>query len=151
MAELGFTVEIVVATALGAVAYGFAMFLTSVAWGVLLKGLTEQPVRWTQIVSAHGRSSIAKYLPGNVFHYAGRQVLGHAMGWPHTAMAAATILETVLIMFVAALLAFLFRLDGEIARADKPDIAHIHVKHEGRRVQPPQCTVKADRLAFERG
>jgi hypothetical protein len=109
VAELGFTVDMVMATALGAVAYGFAMFLTSAAWGVLLKGLTELPVRWAQVVSAHGRSSVAKYLPGNVFHYAGRQVLGHAMGWPHSAMAAATILETVLFMFVAALLAFFLR------------------------------------------
>ena len=107
--ELGFTIEMIMETALGAVAYGFSMFLTSAAWGVLLKGLTEQPVRWTQVVSAYGRSSIAKYLPGNVFHYAGRQVLGHAMGWPHTAMAAATLLETVLIIFVAALLAFFLR------------------------------------------
>ncbi|EGI77329.1 lysylphosphatidylglycerol synthase domain-containing protein [Hylemonella gracilis] len=51
----------------------------------------------------YGRSSIAKYLPGNIFHYVGRIVLGKAYGIAPQAMAVCSILEVLLAIAAAAL------------------------------------------------
>ena len=43
-----------------------------------------------------GQANIAKYLPGNVLHFAGRQVIGARFGWPQGSIAAASLLEIAL-------------------------------------------------------
>lgn len=40
----------------------------------------QTPVHWAWALYAYGASDIAKYLPGNIFQFAGRQTLGMAAG-----------------------------------------------------------------------
>lgn len=51
------------------------------------------------------RSQAAKYLPGNVFHYVGRQLLGRRAGLGHVALGAAAVVELLSILAAAALVA----------------------------------------------
>ncbi len=51
-----------------------------------------------------GKANLAKYLPGNVLHFAGRQFLGARHGWPQAKIAAASLLEAGLFVLVPALL-----------------------------------------------
>lgn len=59
-----------------------------------------------------GKANIAKYLPGNVLHFAGRQVIGARFGWPQGSIAAASLLEIALQVLLpcgmAALLLLVF-------------------------------------------
>jgi glycosyltransferase 2 family protein len=53
----------------------------------------------------YGRTQIAKYLPGNFFHFVGRQVLGRRLGHPHGALALASLGETASLLVVTGALA----------------------------------------------
>jgi len=82
-----------VAVVLGAAAYTLSAFLLSVAWLVLLRcsGESGAPVRPS--MSIYARTQLAKYIPGNVFHFIGRHVMGRKQGFGHGAMLSAAFLR----------------------------------------------------------
>lgn len=76
--------------------YFAALTLFHVAWSLLLRSAVRDEQRslrraWT--ITA--RAGIGKYLPGNVAHFAGRQVLVARVGWPQMAAAGASVVETI--------------------------------------------------------
>jgi hypothetical protein len=96
--------ELALVVALGSVAYGLAGFLPAEAWRQLLgPGPAEAYPR--QHRALYGRTQIAKYLPGNVFHLVSRQVLGRSLGHPHGTLALASLAETLSLLLVAGVLA----------------------------------------------
>ncbi len=76
----------------GVVAYTVLNVLVAVAWW-WVAGIygARPPLRVGYVVWA--RSQLAKYLPGNVFHFVSRQVLGRATGLSHPALIASSFLE----------------------------------------------------------
>lgn len=67
-----------------AVAYGSANILLALAWRNLLAFCGERTGRFWA-VRAYGISQLGKYVPGNIFHFAGRQAIGLSAGlagWP---------------------------------------------------------------------
>jgi uncharacterized membrane protein YbhN (UPF0104 family) len=61
------------------VVYGIANLLLALAWWQLLLHLGAcVTTRWA--VKAYGISQLGRYVPGNVFHFVGRQALGLASG-----------------------------------------------------------------------
>jgi glycosyltransferase 2 family protein len=87
----------------GALLYGVAGFLLSSAWYQLLGAASSSAsLRWHHAV--YGRTQIAKYLPGNVFHLVGRQVMGRRLGHRQGRLALASLLEALLLMLIAAAL-----------------------------------------------
>ena len=95
-------------------AYALSLFLLAAVWA-LLAVAAHGPVsgRLVPLIHAYGVSSIAKYLPGNVFHLAGRQLYGARLGLSHAAMALASLLETALCVIAALLVAFAFLALGD--------------------------------------
>lgn len=85
------------------VAYGFFSLLLAVSWYHLLNRV-EKSVHFGTIYRIYSRSQIAKYLPGNIFHYGGRQIMGKRVGLKQTSLLMATVYETVLIIVAALLL-----------------------------------------------
>jgi len=61
------------------------LFLVQAWWQLL--AFFEMNVQRSWALKAYGMSQIAKYVPGNVFHLAGRQALGMAVGLPGVALA----------------------------------------------------------------
>jgi hypothetical protein len=88
------------AGAFGTLVYGTAGFLLSSAWRYLLGAGPSASKRWHHAV--YGRTQIAKYLPGNVFHLVGRQVMGRRLGHGQTRLALASLLEAILLLLIAA-------------------------------------------------
>ena len=70
------------------IAVGAGLLLAE-AWRRLL-GPGTGAVATRHYHALYGRSQIAKYLPGNVFHLVGRQVLGRALGVSQARLAVAT-------------------------------------------------------------
>ncbi|MCD6322235.1 MAG: hypothetical protein J7L77_04345 [Clostridiales bacterium] len=67
-----------------ALIYGMANCLLACTWRSLLKHFGVSTT-WRWALRTYGISQLAKYMPGNVFHLAGRQSLGLAAelpGWP---------------------------------------------------------------------
>ncbi len=94
-----------------AMIYGLSNVLLSFAWWHLL-GHFGASTRRCWAVRAYGISQIAKYVPGNIFHLAGRQTIGMAAGVPGWALAKSAMWEVGLIatagiLFVPLTLPFL--------------------------------------------
>lgn len=89
-----------------ALAYGLANVLLSLAWWHLLRHLGVSTTRFGSI-RLYGLSQLAKYVPGNIFHLAGRQALGMAKGMPAGALAKSTVWELALIAIAGALFGWL--------------------------------------------
>lgn len=85
-----------------AIVYGFANTLLASAWRDLLAYLGESLPR-SEAIRIYGISQLAKYLPGNIFHLAGRQALGMAAGVPGSLLAKSTLWELGLIATTAML------------------------------------------------
>jgi uncharacterized membrane protein YbhN (UPF0104 family) len=95
------TADLAVAVLAGAAAYAALHLPLGAAWGVLVSAAMSARAPARAIASVYGRSQIAKYLPSNVVHFAGRQLLGGRLGWPQAAIAASSLLETALLVLAA--------------------------------------------------
>ena len=74
-----FTTSAWIGLALLVVVYGASNGLLAKAWWYLLKYFKlDAPWPWT--LKTYGISQINKYIPGNIFHLAGRQALGMSKG-----------------------------------------------------------------------
>ena len=86
--------------------YGLANLMLAFAWGDLLGyfgvGRTR---RW--VVNVFGVSQLAKYVPGSIFHLAGRQAMGMAAGVPAWPLAKSSVWELGLISVTGGLFGLL--------------------------------------------
>lgn len=86
--------------------YGAANTLLSLAWRNLLRQ-NRASITSVEAIRIYGISQLARYLPGNIFHLAGRQALGMAAGIPSGALARSMIWELSLIAFTGSLFGWL--------------------------------------------
>lgn len=86
--------------------YGIGNLLLAVAWWQLLGffGVRFCPLR---AIGIYGVSQLAKYVPGNVFQFAGRQALGMANDIPAGPLAKSMLLELILIALAGLLFGYL--------------------------------------------
>lgn len=80
--------------------YAASCFLLAFAWTRLIRGVQAQDRM--PLVRIYGVTSIAKYIPGNLFHIAGRQIAAVQRGLSHGRVAVASTLELLLCLGVAA-------------------------------------------------
>ena len=93
---------IYVAAALLAVLYGASNLLLTFGWRAILCHLGVDAGRdWT--IWAYATSQLAKYVPGNVFQFAGRQALGVAAGIGNGPLAKSTLIELAMLTVGGAL------------------------------------------------
>lgn len=86
--------------------YTLANILLAFAWWSLLTGFgVNISRRWA--VRVYGVSQIAKYVPGNIFHLAGRQAMGMADNIPAWPLAKSLAWELGLLSCAGAMFAFL--------------------------------------------
>jgi len=91
------------ATALGL--YFGGSLLLGYAWIVLVRSVASGRPRAWPLFRAHLRAQVAKYLPGNVFHFAYRHVAARREGVAHASLAAALALEASLLLAAAGVIA----------------------------------------------
>lgn len=84
--------------------YGASNLLLVAAWRNLL-GLAGYKTSAVWAFEIYGKSQVAKYMPGNIFHLAGRQALGMASGAPPAALAKSIFWELVLLACAGACVA----------------------------------------------
>jgi len=76
---------------------GVAGLFLAFAWQNVLSHLgMKPPIRWT--IKCYGLTQTAKYLPGNIFQFAGRQAMGMTAGLPGKDLAASFFWEIVLLL-----------------------------------------------------
>jgi hypothetical protein len=86
-------------TLLAACVYGGAGFLIAVAWARILE--SREPISLRDQTALYGISQIAKYAPGNIFHFVGRHAGGRRLGHSHGALAWAGMAESLGLVLAA--------------------------------------------------
>lgn len=71
--------------------------LPMVGWWFLVRG-GQNGIPFRPVYDTYARSALAKYLPGNIMHYAGRQAIGAQHGLRQMTMAAASVAEVLLVV-----------------------------------------------------
>ncbi len=84
-----------------ALLWTFALFILALGWARLM--LWNNDRRSDDLVYIYGLTNIAKYLPGNIFHFAARQAAARTMDIPQKTAAAATSVEIVSLIVAAML------------------------------------------------
>ncbi|WP_413725035.1 hypothetical protein [Sodalis sp. RH16] len=100
------TSEVWVYCAILAGVYGIANVLLALAWRqLLLQAEIKTTYKWS--IRTYGISQLAKYVPGNIFHIAGRQSKGMAAGISARVLARSSLLELGSIAFAGLLFSWL--------------------------------------------
>ncbi len=79
------------------------------AWHFLVRLFGALHLTFLQSFMINARSQLAKYIPGNIFHFTGRHVMGKNAGIGHAVLAAALVSEIAGLITVAFLLIVLAR------------------------------------------
>jgi uncharacterized membrane protein YbhN (UPF0104 family) len=89
-----------------AISYGMINLLLAVAWKDILRhfGISVKK-KWA--IKTYGISQLAKYIPGNIFHIAGRQAIAMAAGYPSKRVLKSNVYELVLIALAGSTSIFL--------------------------------------------
>jgi len=107
----------------GGLFYGLMVSLLAVIWSYLALSSHDRNHGLLALTASYLKSQFAKYLPGNVFQYAARHALGRQLGIGHGNLAAAAMLEGILLICAAA---FIVVLSGQdMARNLFPSIPPI--------------------------
>lgn len=90
-----------------AVIYAFSGCILATAWHRLIPRVGENDLSWRQAIALYGRTQVAKYLPGNVYHLVGRHAYGHMLGLRHRPQLIAVLLEVAFTILAAVTLIML--------------------------------------------
>jgi glycosyltransferase 2 family protein len=95
----------IVVTVAGTIAYTFGLVALAASWTVIAVTALPDGRQLAIATRIYARSAIAKYLPGNIFHLVGRQMLGRALGVSQGRLAVATGAEIALSLLSVWLIA----------------------------------------------
>lgn len=84
--------------------YSLCSIFYAIAWKKLLFIFSEQRVSSKKVINLYLKSNIAKYLPGNVFHFAGRHILVKENNISHTHLMLSNLSEIFLLVFTSILI-----------------------------------------------
>lgn len=81
--------------------YGAALLLTGVLWHAMLAFTKAGASDLRHSMRAHTSAQLAKYVPGNVFHFLGRHMIHRTAGADHKRLALAALLENLVLLLAA--------------------------------------------------
>ncbi|WP_175405620.1 lysylphosphatidylglycerol synthase domain-containing protein [Ethanoligenens harbinense] len=94
------TVLLVVALA---VCYVGVVYLSAAAWRLALNFISQTKIPFHDVFDIYVRANIAKYLPGNVMHFAGRNMLAQKLSFDQVDVAFSTVLEVAALLVTAVI------------------------------------------------
>ena len=98
--------ELLITVLVCSIIYGLSEFLLSFAWRRLLIWCGHKDISTNICNRIYGKSQIAKYIPGNVFHVVGRHILGSQAGIKHIVLVGATVYEILGLLSISILIGF---------------------------------------------
>jgi hypothetical protein len=94
---------------------GVVLFVILAYWRSLRALTKSNKPSLVTVVQLYGRTILAKYIPGNVFHYLGRQVVGRELGLTQVSIAGASVMEVLLLTSSSSLVAMISANSAQIA------------------------------------
>ena len=102
------TKQMTIILVFGSIVYALSCFLLSGAWQRLLVWFGQTDASIKDCHAVYGRTQIAKYIPGNIFHIAGRHVWGRKAGFGHIPLAGAAAYEILGLILASSTIALLY-------------------------------------------
>jgi glycosyltransferase 2 family protein len=87
-------INVLIAISFGTLIYTLLTLAMAYPWKISLEQLSSHSLKLKTIISIYAKSNLAKYLPGNIFHFASRNLLAQKLGLTHPQVALASIWET---------------------------------------------------------
>jgi glycosyltransferase 2 family protein len=78
---------------IGSLVYFLDTAIPAISWKLLIEWFGEAPRPFSLIYSIYGRTQVAKYLPGNIFHLTNRHVLSLNEGYKNSSLVGAAVFE----------------------------------------------------------
>jgi len=94
--------------------YSLSLLIAAFCWKYIIEFLSKKNVPYKSVVNIYLKSNIAKYLPGSVMHFVGRQLLAKKMGWKHQTIAMSSFLEVFFMFATVFILLSCFLSSGVI-------------------------------------
>lgn len=112
------TKDMVLTCVTASIIYALSCFLLSTAWQRLLIWLGGATIGHRACHAVYGRTQVAKYIPGNIFHIAGRHIWARQLGFEHGTLAGAAVYEILGLLLASSTIALmsliLWRTSGNI-------------------------------------
>ena len=83
-----------------------AIMFNAFGWKITIEFFSGNKVNFLPAFHTYAKSNLGKYLPGNVGHYASRQLFGASLGMSQTQLAVASVFEIMYFVITALLLSF---------------------------------------------
>ena len=99
-------IKLLIVVFISSIIYGLSEFVLSFAWRRLLIWCGHQNISSKICNAIYGKSQIAKYVPGNVFHVVSRHILGKQAGIKHFVLAGATVYEILGLISMSVIIGF---------------------------------------------
>ena len=119
LAEYDVPFEFYLTLCVASAVYGSLLLTNVAALSSILHGLGNRTADLFAVCDVVGHANVAKYLPGNVFHYVGRQVLARHYGWEQWSVAVASVLESIIVTTASLFLVLLTSL------ASSPELSSV--------------------------
>jgi hypothetical protein len=103
-----FTSYTPILTAIAIILYAAFVLVLANLFNTLLQMHVDNSLSSNTVISIYCKSNLFKYLPGNIFHYIGRNQIAVKGGIPHGKVILATILETLLLALAASIVSIIF-------------------------------------------
>lgn len=84
-----------------AVCYAGVVYLSAAAWRLVLRFISQRQLPFGSVADVYVKANIAKYLPGNFMHFAGRNVLAKKLSFGQVDVAFSTVLEVAMLLVTA--------------------------------------------------
>jgi hypothetical protein len=82
--------------------------ISATCWNFVLSFFSKRKIDFKQAYNVYAKANIGKYLPGNVGHYAGRQLFGASLGLRQAHLVIASALELIYVLGSTFLLSVIF-------------------------------------------
>ncbi len=83
--------------------YAIFLFIIPIGWKSIIENLSKNKLS-ISLIWIWLKTNIYKYLPGNIFHYAGRQILAKKVGISHTILIKSNLIETLLMLITTLII-----------------------------------------------
>ncbi|AJA46438.1 hypothetical protein CPAST_c03380 [Clostridium pasteurianum DSM 525 = ATCC 6013] len=90
------------------IGYAIMVYVSSYAWKSILEFINKDKIPFNEITGVYVKSNIAKYLPGNFMHFAGRNLLAGKLGFKQLDITFCSILEILMLVFTSLILSCIF-------------------------------------------
>jgi uncharacterized membrane protein YbhN (UPF0104 family) len=91
------------------------VFISAFAWKMILEFINNSKILFKVLLPVYVKANIGKYLPGNVMHFAGRNIMAGRLGFKQLDIAFSSVVEIIALVFTACFWSFLLSMNKFIS------------------------------------